>query len=161
MPFTVEANEDVYIVTHEPLGIMMLYAAEETIRFRSEDQKLPNVNHARWKKLYRTTAGRLERLLVRELSHQFEDLQMTQDERILILPTIDGIPRRRQDVEFYEKEWEELHTVFSSVLVRCAHAARCIQGQCRRSVCDPNYKIARSRLMREFWIRPSLTMQVI
>ena len=87
---------------------------------------------------------------MRELSHQFEDLQMTQDERQLILPTIDGIPRRRKDIEFYEKEWEELHTVFSSVLVRCAHAARCVQRQWRRSICDPAYLVARTRLLREF-----------
>lgn len=101
----------------------MLDAAEETIQFRSEAHDVPPVKHARWKKLYITTGGRLERLLLRELHYQFEDLEMEQDERQLILPTIDRIPRRRQNIEFYEKEWEELHIVFSSVLVRCAHAA--------------------------------------
>ena len=149
IPFTVRADGDVFRVTHGPFGFMMLNAAEETIRFRSEDHGLPKVMYARWKKLYRTT-GRLERLLVRELSHQFEDLLMTRDERQVVLPTIDGIPRRRRDIEFYEKEWEDLHTVFSSVLTRCGHAARCIQRQWRRSICDPNYKIARTRLIREY-----------
>jgi len=63
-----------------------------------------------------TTGVRLERLLLRELHYQFEDLEMERDKRQLIIPTVVGIPRRRKDIEYYE-EWEELHTVFRSVLV--------------------------------------------
>ena len=150
VPFTISADDDVFRISHGPFGFLMRYAAEETIRLRSEAHDLPPIRHARWKKLYRTTGGRLEKLLLRELAYQFEDLGMKRDDRQLILPTIDGIPRRRHDIDFYEKEWEELHTVFSSTLVRCSHAARCIQRQWRRSVCDPNYKIARMRLIREY-----------
>ncbi len=118
VPFTIEADNDVFRITHGPFGFLMLYESEETIRLKSGAHDLPPVRYARWKKLYLTSGGRLERLLMHELSHQFEDLQMGQ--RQLTLPNIDVIPRRREDIEFHE-EWEELHTVFSSALTRCRH----------------------------------------
>jgi hypothetical protein len=68
----------------------------------------------------------------------------------VMLGTIRHIPRYSRQVTVYADEWVVLRTAIVKVLVVRLHAANVIQRAWRKCVADPEYLVARNRLMREF-----------
>jgi hypothetical protein len=71
----------------------------------------------------------------------------------VVLGTIRHFPRYRRDVRTTPhviQEWVMLRTAIVKMLVVRLHAANVIQRAWRKCVADPQYLVARNRLMREF-----------